>query len=46
MWVPAGFIYLGTALALLVALLQEAERDATTVSSGGRSRPDLARPLG
>jgi cytochrome c oxidase assembly factor CtaG len=41
MWVPAGLIYLATALGLLVAWLREIERDATTDRSDAGARPDL-----
>jgi hypothetical protein len=31
MWIPAGLVYVGTALALLVAWIQATERDTVVV---------------
>lgn len=41
MWVPAGFVYVGTALALLVTWLQAIERAGADGREGGTVRPAL-----
>ncbi|MDQ3944877.1 MAG: cytochrome c oxidase assembly protein [Actinomycetota bacterium] len=41
MWIPAGLVYLGAALALMVAWLQATEREEIAVSSAARRGAEL-----